>query len=1145
MTKKDEVIDSIESEPLENNSLRQQIECIFDEAQRSIGVHKVLQRKLKNLIIEDNVDEGLDVILKGCMDRVLIQAKKEPAAERLVKFFCNFIVSSASQHSNIFNKGIEHMLTRSLGTDKSVRFRSVQIIATILQDMPSDTEIDENLWNALGQIITPRLRDRAPNVRLWAIQAVSRLQNPEDEENYIINELLRLMGTDVSVDIRIAAVETIVICPESLPGIVERIRDIKPDVRLAALESLRKANVGVRNLNAALRAQVVQYGLTDRDDQVKTSARKLIFDWIESLDCNVPKLFHYLNLHSNRIDVTQAGRHCQGVAYAIMNELDNGNLISSELRRSTRDSLPNWEGGFDSLTPADLLWAVARCEYAAQCFSAGSAMELNDALVPDALRLIELLLQAHGSIPHPTRIGSYSIVSRDEGSDHYKLRASPQRQLSFKYLLRMCTTKLADAVGDSDGTRKLALVCHHLLKDADLPSSLVPSVLSALSCTASQADVLQSSARLCSGLYEQIKKMCIEEDDEEDVKVESTNDNNNDTDDYIKDEDYMQAAIVRSMEIASWVFKQTVSVGDATKLGTAVVALVSEMTPMIWESMQQNDTEIRALAIKCFGLLGAASAAGMTSILVKGNDDNDSIPQLSEREMLLFVAENEIEEPELRCTAVMALCDMVSVENMFVTPIVSPGDPEGKEQLESSKLHLIKFVDLLNNLVKSDIETVACVATEAAAKMLLNGAIHDSTLLAHLVVAFYQPRLLFGESAITAHKLAMDDSDLLISAEPQVGSQAHLQQCLCLFFATYSKSVLNGNVDKNGNLPIEVTKEIQKRQRTVLQSIESVLLALTSDNAKDSGCSSGAISHVCGGFLELAESFPTSNDVSINGNLLVESMRGSITAITLREMLRLGNNKSSTKKIKAIQKDLMKILPVVINGGSWLLSLECSSNVSSQVMATCLAVLKEIDIDKATQTVIRSLSTIASENNVQEEEEEINSVNNVDDIVGVFMKNNSIGTSKDFYGRADGLESIVLRFSSNEIDAGVETLTAALAESTLTTGTTKKKTTTTTKKAVRGKKKVESSDEEESDDDNEVKEDTLTDLNENGEVDEKDAENTLNVKTTKTTRAKKASTATKKSVKKETIETGRPTRSARGASRAAAEKMKAIAADDH
>ena len=251
-----------------------QVRNICDEVQKSNNAQSGCIRKFKALL-EGEVDkEEVLVALFACYDKVLLCAKKELAPERVVKFFSSFFSSTTDEE--IFRSAMEYLMWRSQAHDKTARFRSLQTIATIMSSMSSDAEIAQDLWEnmslgekdsqhpalrtltlqTLSSVLLPRLRDKAPVVRLWAIKAVARLQYPQNDRDPIIKELIRLMSTDSSRDIRMAAVSTVQVNKLSLPAVFERIKDVRPEVRIAALEQLTKTT-DMRHLKPAMRAQVI------------------------------------------------------------------------------------------------------------------------------------------------------------------------------------------------------------------------------------------------------------------------------------------------------------------------------------------------------------------------------------------------------------------------------------------------------------------------------------------------------------------------------------------------------------------------------------------------------------------------------------------------------------------------------------------------------------------------------------------------------------------------------------------------------------------------------------------------------------------------------------------------------------------------
>ena len=63
--------------------------------------------------------------------------------------------------------------------DKAVRFRSVQLIASVLNTMTADAEISEELFESVTHTMMVRIQDKVPIVRVFAIHAMTRLQGEE------------------------------------------------------------------------------------------------------------------------------------------------------------------------------------------------------------------------------------------------------------------------------------------------------------------------------------------------------------------------------------------------------------------------------------------------------------------------------------------------------------------------------------------------------------------------------------------------------------------------------------------------------------------------------------------------------------------------------------------------------------------------------------------------------------------------------------------------------------------------------------------------------------------------------------------------------------------------------------------------------
>jgi hypothetical protein len=301
-------------------------------------------------------------------------------------------------------------------------------------------------------------------------------KEPDNEDDPIVLELVRLMRSDSSKDIRIAVLESISLNKLALEGVVERVCDVQKEVRLAALRRLFETEP--RNLPAQARLSVIEHGLADRDASVVQVCRRLVCKWVADLDFNVARMFHLLTLHTARGINNNATELAQAVGWVLLEEAEGSDpdcpVANSAFRQACWSQLPDWHGarGFAGIAPAELLWALIRCERALHKAGSGSAIgasraeELCSGLIPDVTQLCALLRQAHQG-----RV-SDSSDDADTAADEQLLRESVPQQLSTTLLLRMASIRLS-AGGDEAGTAALTQICTEMLRDIYLPESLV------------------------------------------------------------------------------------------------------------------------------------------------------------------------------------------------------------------------------------------------------------------------------------------------------------------------------------------------------------------------------------------------------------------------------------------------------------------------------------------------------------------------------------------------------------------------------------------------------------------------------------------------------------------------------------------------
>lgn len=69
--------------------------------------------------------------------------------------------------------------------DKTVRYRACQLLG-LITDYIGESEIDDEICDEILQSMHIRLSDKVPNVRVQAVKALSRLQDPSDKHCPII-----------------------------------------------------------------------------------------------------------------------------------------------------------------------------------------------------------------------------------------------------------------------------------------------------------------------------------------------------------------------------------------------------------------------------------------------------------------------------------------------------------------------------------------------------------------------------------------------------------------------------------------------------------------------------------------------------------------------------------------------------------------------------------------------------------------------------------------------------------------------------------------------------------------------------------------------------------------------------------------------
>uniref|UniRef100_A0A8C0ZJZ1 Non-SMC condensin I complex subunit G n=1 Tax=Cyanistes caeruleus TaxID=156563 RepID=A0A8C0ZJZ1_CYACU len=338
-----------------------QVREAFQLAQKPHQNHAKLVVGLKSTYAQLDDKEGFNEKFIHFLKYAMIIYRREPAVEQVINFASRFVTSfyqmekedgsEEGEDNLLLNYVFKFLLESHDANSHAVRFRTCQLVNKILGNMPENAEIDDDLFDKINQAMLVRLQDKFPSVRIQAVLALSRLQDPKDENCPVVNIYCTLLENDSNSDVRRAVLSCIAPSERTLPIIVGRTMDVKEAVRKLAYEVLAE-KVHMRALTIAQRVKLLQQGLNDRSDAVKeVMKKKLLPAWLQFTEGDVLELLH-------RLDV----ENCPEVAIPVLNAMFSlsplHDIVQNCKNLDSRKLIP-----LEDLTAENVLYWRCLCEY--------------------------------------------------------------------------------------------------------------------------------------------------------------------------------------------------------------------------------------------------------------------------------------------------------------------------------------------------------------------------------------------------------------------------------------------------------------------------------------------------------------------------------------------------------------------------------------------------------------------------------------------------------------------------------------------------------------------------------------------------------------------------------------------------------------
>ncbi|CAO1626006.1 unnamed protein product [Parajaminaea phylloscopi] len=693
-------------------------------------------------------EKAFNTAFVACLNRVLVLKKGVTQADRCLKF----VASYANYAQGQFRKDnpdleededttatrfvtimIKHLIKGLRAKSKHVRLRACQTIALLVSGLES---MDDDLYQSLLRGLLARIRDKEVPVRVQAVLALSKLQSGEEQDEpgagyfddededdgdaddtltfvpdskSVRRQLLEVIRSDPSAEVRRAALFNIPITASTLPAVLERLRDTDAvNRRCVYLGSLHAGLSGpdATQLSPEHMHHIVHTGLGEREETVRKACEKLITAWVDQDGGDCAKLM-------DRFD---------GLIYP--ESTMSAFKAAFESRPALLDSVALDDAFWGDLTPNSALLARTVLEH------------LKGKGQAAATRLEELmpLVMALAFRIQSVWEGLVQVIDA-EYTDEEAEEAEVLAQSQTAVLDSLLHIALISDYGDEIGRRKMFTLLREMISHSSLPQSLIePCTDVLLKLSAGQRDFVRIVVEIVQELAEEDApgQLRAEGEDED----EGDDDDDDDDDDAAEVEDLTQTHIHRRTKSGDsegsggsgkaesdsrrLLLVRVMLERMASNLheNTAIHGLIPQL---IAPAVRSKDAFVRQQGLICLGLCCLLDSALAL----------DTFP--------LFLDQIQHADGDIKVRATQAVFDLLLVHGIpFLSSRQALAVGGGAEAAAMAYSQIVGF---LLSLLEDDQEAVQASAAEGIAKLMLAGMVEDDEALRSLVLVYMSPEM--------------------------------------------------------------------------------------------------------------------------------------------------------------------------------------------------------------------------------------------------------------------------------------------------------------------------------------------------------------------------------------------------------------------
>ncbi|XP_008109506.1 condensin complex subunit 3 isoform X2 [Anolis carolinensis] len=718
----------------------------FQQTQKPHQNHAKLVTSLKQTYDELQEKSGFHEEFVHYLKYALIIYKREPAVEKVINFVAKFVASlyepleddaeEEETENSLLNYLFNFLLESHNANNNAVRFRVCQLINKLLGSLPENAEIGDKLFDKINSAMLLRVKDKVPNVRIQAVLALSRLQDPKDSDCPVINVYNNLVENDSNAEVRRAVLSCISPCAKTLPKIVSRTMDVKEAVRKLAYQVLAE-KVHIKALTIGQRVKLLQQGLNDRSDPVKEVVqKKLLQAWLRLAEGNVLELLHWLDVES-----------CPEVGVSALNAMFSLSPLNDVIQNFTeldgRKVIP-----IEKLTAESALFWKILCEY----LKSQKEEEFLESVLPEPAVYADYLLSYIQNVP---------VLSQEEKEDMTCLDNLMTRECIGQQLILMLGCMDTSEEG---GRKKLLTVLQKILMTPTTSAFLVPSL------TENLLQILKDDDRRIQTVAE-----IISEVREEVITVDKPSDPTE-----IRKQQLQLAEVkVKLMETKD-ALEKCVALQDfnqASVLKERITELESKKSDLLKEAeqpqtkeicMEKNDPEtLLKCLIMCNELLKQLSSSKGLGPTLDGIIESLIIPgvtnihpavrnmavlclsccalqskDFASQHLALLLQVLQIDEIKIKFSALKGIFDQLmtfGIEPFKANKEGNSHNENDKDDNETIKETEHNLLQLISGFLDSEFSELRTVSAEGLAKLMFIGRLSSAKLLSRLILLWYNP----------------------------------------------------------------------------------------------------------------------------------------------------------------------------------------------------------------------------------------------------------------------------------------------------------------------------------------------------------------------------------------------------------------------